>query len=162
MISSRFGFFPALLLLVGACDDGADSGVGGSATTSGAGGTAPIQTLDTGACIGGADVAVLEALDEDAEIKSCVMSLVTAGTGPTDPGFAEAVSSCLADATGLSPDCAACHGTNADCGADQCFGMCIADSTAPDCVDCRCGRSAPNDCVGDFETCSGIVQTSCG
>lgn len=98
----------------------------------------------------------------DDEVPPCARALLSSGSGPRDADFAERISACLADATGLSPACAACHGANARCGAASCLLLCIADGEAPRCLDCRCGRTGPEDCIQGFVECSGIPDDTCG
>jgi len=71
---------------------------------------------------------------------------------------AACVTDCVQTATaeaappGLSDDCVACTGETVACGAAFCTTVCIADSNAPDCIDCRC----ENNCIQEFDTCSGL------
>ena len=71
---------------------------------------------------------------------------------------ADCVADCVQTATaeaappGLSDDCVACTGDTVACGAAFCTTVCIADSNAPACIDCRC----ENNCIQSFDTCSGL------
>lgn len=59
----------------------------------------------------------------------------------------------------LSDECAACSGDTVACGAAFCTNVCINDSNAPACIDCRCA----NDCIEPFDECSGLPPTTtCG
>ena len=85
------------------------------------------------------------------------------GCFPTCPqetidAAAACVADCVQTATeeaappGLSDDCVACTGETVACGAAFCTTVCIADSNAPECSQCRC----ENDCIQSFATCSGL------
>jgi len=59
----------------------------------------------------------------------------------------------------LSDECAACTGATVACGAAFCTNVCINDSNAPACIDCRCA----NNCIEPFDQCSGLPPTTtCG
>ncbi len=74
----------------------------------------------------------------------------------------KAAGDCVADCTqmatieasppGLSDECVACTGDTVACGAASCASVCIADSNAPVCIECRC----QNNCIQEFDTCSGL------
>lgn len=54
--------------------------------------------------------------------------------------------------TSLSDECVACTGATVACGAAFCTNVCINDSNAPACIDCRCA----NNCIQSFDECSGL------
>ena len=117
-----------------------------------------------GACINPGDQSIVHgetAVDVDSEVASCGFSVLSSGTPPTDGKFATMVAECLAGASGVSGACAECYGVNAYCGANNCLVLCIGDPTAPECVDCRCGRGDTPDCIGEFNHCSGLADPTC-
>ena len=71
---------------------------------------------------------------------------------------AECVAECTQTATaevappGLSDDCVACTGATVACGAAFCTTVCVSDTNAPPCIECRC----ENGCTSGFDTCSGL------
>ncbi len=74
----------------------------------------------------------------------------------------QAAADCVADCTQmatieasppwLSDECVACTGDTVACGAAFCTNLCVSDTNAPACIDCRC----ENNCIQDFDTCSGL------
>mgnify|MGYP001264899088 CR=1 FL=1 len=143
--------------------DAGAAGSGGAGATDGGGpGDGAGDTTSAGACLGAGDTAALGSADLDAEIPTCVKALVTGGKGPQDPDFPQLVSACLVKSTGLTTGCADCYAHFADCSAEQCLAQCIADPTAKQCVDCRCGISAATDCVGALVSCTGVKDDTCG
>lgn len=52
----------------------------------------------------------------------------------------------------LSESCGACYGETVACGAAFCTNVCVNDSNAPACIDCRC----LNNCIQSFDECSGL------
>ncbi|MGB8221894.1 MAG: hypothetical protein WCF10_04865, partial [Polyangiales bacterium] len=82
---------------------------------------------------------------------------------PTIDALATCVEQCVNDTiqeiTGstLSTDCVGCYGGTVACGAAFCTAACVADTTAPMCIDCRC----TNNCTPDFVICSGIPSNDC-
>jgi hypothetical protein len=78
---------------------------------------------------------------------------------------ADCVAKCTQDATaeasppGLSDECVACTGETVACGAAFCTDKCVADTNDPKCIACRCD----NDCIQDFDSCSGLPSDcECG
>ncbi len=75
---------------------------------------------------------------------------------------AACVALCTQDATEeitgtpLSDECVACTGDTVACGAAFCTDVCINDSNAPACIDCRCD----NNCIPSFDTCSGLPSNN--
>jgi hypothetical protein len=57
----------------------------------------------------------------------------------------------------LSDECVACTGATVACGAAFCTSECLADTTAPPCIACRCD----NNCTPQFVICSGIPSDDC-
>lgn len=53
---------------------------------------------------------------------------------------------------GLSNACVACTGDRVACDAAFCTAACVADQTAPACINCRCD----NGCTQEFDRCSGL------
>ncbi len=156
-----------LALACGAEDTGAPNtaqsltDAGGNTTDAG---PSDAAANETGACLGESDALVLSGaggVDLDVELPICVKALITSGKGPADPDFAALISSCLVKSTGLSAGCADCHARFADCSADQCLTQCIANPAASVCVECRCGKSAAKDCIGEFVACSGTSDDTC-
>lgn len=65
---------------------------------------------------------------------------------------ADCVADCTQTATGLSEDCMVCTGNSVACGAAFCTNVCIRDTGAPVCIDCRCA----NNCIQCTELCQGF------
>jgi hypothetical protein len=71
---------------------------------------------------------------------------------------AACVANCVQTATaeaappGLSDECVACTGETVACGAAFCTNVCISNSNSQACIDCRC----LNNCIQEFDTCSGL------
>lgn len=114
-----------------------------------------------GAC-GEEDALILAGDDTPFEstLQSCVFPVVSGGTPPSDPSFANKVGDCL-ETKGLSASCAACYGVFAQCNASQCLSHCISDPNAPACVECRCGQSSEKDCIGALVACTGLPDDTC-
>jgi hypothetical protein len=72
-------------------------------------------------------------------------------TATTD-ALASCVTQCTQDATGLSATCAACEGDRVACRASFCISACVADLSAPACIECQCDNS----CIQSFDQCSGL------
>jgi hypothetical protein len=76
----------------------------------------------------------------------------------TIQALADCVASCVQDATaeasppGLSNECVGCTGDTVACGAAFCTTACVADTNAPQCIECRC----ENNCIPEFDACSGL------
>lgn len=74
----------------------------------------------------------------------------------------QAAADCVADCTqtatieasppGLSDECVACTGDTVACGAAFCTRLCVSDTNAPECIECRCD----NNCIQEFDACSGL------
>ena len=90
-------------------------------------------------------------------------SAAVIGCFPNCPaGTIQAAADCVADCTqiatieasppGLSDECVACTGDTVACGAAFCTNLCVSDTNAPACIDCRCD----NNCIQDFDACSGL------
>lgn len=75
--------------------------------------------------------------------------------------LSDCVAQCVQDGTaeasppGLSDECVACTGATVACGAAFCTGVCVADTNAPACIDCRC----LNGCTPDFDECTGLPSS---
>ena len=62
----------------------------------------------------------------------------------------------------LSDECIACYGATVACGAAFCTDRCAIDTTAPDCIDCRCTLGGDGlGCTPEFVECSGIPSDDC-
>ncbi len=90
---------------------------------------------------------------------SAVLTCFPAGCPQeTIDALADCVASCVQDATAeatgtaLSDECVACTGDTVACGAAFCTTACVADTNAPQCIDCRCD----NNCIQEFDACSGL------
>jgi hypothetical protein len=76
----------------------------------------------------------------------------------TIQALADCVAQCTQDATatasppGLSDECVSCTGDTVACGAAFCTNLCVADTNAPECIQCRC----ENNCIPAFDLCSGL------
>jgi len=74
----------------------------------------------------------------------------------------QAAADCVADCTqmatieaappGLSDECVACTGDTVACGAAFCTNLCVSDTNSDECIGCRCD----NNCIQDFDACSGL------
>jgi hypothetical protein len=53
---------------------------------------------------------------------------------------------------GLSDECVACTGDTVACGAAFCTTVCLSDTNAAPCIECRCD----NGCIPEFDVCSGL------
>jgi len=72
---------------------------------------------------------------------------------------ADCVAECTQDATGLSDDCVSCTGSAVACGAAFCTDVCVSDSNAQICIDCRC----TNNCTPCNDICTGLPSDNeCG
>ena len=69
-----------------------------------------------------------------------------------DPNRVQCTVDCLMMAAGIDQPCAQCFADRVDCTISNCVGECIADSNAPECVQCQ----IDNNCTSNFDTCSGI------
>jgi len=83
----------------------------------------------------------------------------------TIDALAACVALCTQDTTaaiappGLSTECMACTGDTVACGAAFCTNLCVASTTSPECVGCRCD----NNCTPACGTCSGLPSSGdCG
>jgi hypothetical protein len=97
------------------------------------------------------------------------LSLAVLGCFPNcDQNTIDALANCVADCTqeataeisspGLSEDCMACTGDTVACGAAFCTNVCVADTNAAVCINCRCA----NGCIEEFDKCSGLPpSTTC-
>jgi len=57
----------------------------------------------------------------------------------------------------LSDECLSCTGETVACGAAFCTPPCVASTTAPACIECRCAEG----CTPQFVICSGIPSSDC-
>ena len=92
--------------------------------------------------------------DQSAAVLSCFPNC----PAETIQAAADCVALCVQDGTaeaappGLSADCVGCTGDTVACGAAFCTNLCVADTNAPACINCRC----ENNCIQDFDTGSGL------
>jgi hypothetical protein len=72
---------------------------------------------------------------------------------------------CVVTETGgaVSEPCASCFSGSVKCTIENCLADCLADSTAPACTTCRCGKKAnqPINCIDVFSACSGLPSSTC-
>ena len=90
---------------------------------------------------------------------------VIACLGNCPPETVDALATCVGECqqdlieeiTGsqLSTECSACYGDSVACNTAFCIPQCVADTTAPACIACRC----ESDCIPTFDTCSGLPPT---
>jgi len=72
---------------------------------------------------------------------------------------AACVAACTQTATGLSDECVSCTGTVVACGAASCTDVCVSDTNAPVCIECRCA----NNCTQCNDLCTGLPSDNqCG
>lgn len=156
-----------LIMIVGLClavgafgcsdDEGgnggsAGSGGGGSGGSAGAGGTAGGGGGGgvTDACTSSTDTAIVCDAGFTAAVTAC-------GTANIGQG-ADAIAACVAEDTGLSPDCASCFGETTQCTIDNCLQAgCATEPMGESCTNCRAESCDPafNACAGDYDCGAG-------
>lgn len=107
-------------------------------------------------CLAAADKTYLDGLNADATKKAafgdasltCTLKkgcLAKSG----DAAQQSCIADCLAAATGLTTNCAACYGGYSWCGAKKCLAQCAADPLSQPCSDCLGTNCDPvkNDCA---------------
>ncbi len=123
--------------------------------------TLPAPTTTTtlpleGFCTNEADQAIRETVDIDAATRTCTFSCLSAGD------VAACIGTCVADATGLSGECAQCYGDSAYCGIANCASPCAANPNGEACLACvatNCGE-AQNACIGTPPTTTTTLDTT--
>ena len=110
-----------------------DGGVPDAGRTDGlvANGVVDLMTAALGACV--RDSCGPYILSESAELGTCVEGCVAAS-----------------DLAGLSTGCTGCWTEFSRCAATNCVTLCVADFTAPACVDCL-----STNCLGRYFACTG-------
>ena len=104
-----------------------------------------------GACTNEADMAILadEAVDVTGEAQTCGLGCL----GDDDPGACSAA--CVAEATGISSDCAGCYGDTVLCSADNCLAECAMDPASEECGACQ-----EEFCLPAFYACTGLEPST--
>ncbi|MEM9458682.1 MAG: hypothetical protein AAGF11_31185 [Myxococcota bacterium] len=118
---------------------GPDEGSTDSGTTSA--GSSGDEPLPVDACTNEADMAILDAVDEDMIAGDCALQ---------SGGNTQSAIMCIQEVTGLSDDCTTCFGLVISCVFAECLPQCFEPSAA-ECVECRA-----DNCDADFVECSGI------
>ncbi|NNE17731.1 MAG: hypothetical protein HKN10_04550, partial [Myxococcales bacterium] len=135
-----------------------------------------VYTDDSGMMFSGTDAAaaigsdcIFGTVQSDPVLAGCgseaggVLSCFPNCPAETINALADCVAECTQDATaaasapGLSNACVACTGGRVACDVAFCTNLCVADTSAPACIACRCD----NGCIPDFATCSGIPNNDC-
>ena len=122
----------------GSSSTGPGEGSTGSETSAGSSGEEP-PPVD--ACTNEADMAILDAVDEDMIAGDCALQ---------SGGNTESAVMCIQEATGLSDDCTTCFGLVISCVFAECLPQCF-DPSSVECVECRA-----ENCDAAFAECSGI------
>ncbi|HYB99034.1 MAG TPA: hypothetical protein VEC57_07835 [Candidatus Limnocylindrales bacterium] len=118
--------------------------------------TTTVTFPPSGYCTGAADMAVLASEDVDGATRTCTFSCLV------EEDISACIASCVATATGLSPQCAGCFGDSAECGIMNCAGVCAADPNSASCLSCvavNCGE-AQAACMGTPTTTTTTVSTT--
>lgn len=123
----------------GSSSTGPGEGSTGSETTSA--GSSGEEPPPVDACTNEADMAILDAVDEDMIAGDCALQ---------SGGNTESAVMCIQEATGLSDDCTTCFGLVISCVFAECLPQCFDPSSA-ECVECRA-----DNCDAAFVECSGI------
>ena len=124
----------------GEAGDGGDDG-GGEGEGEGEG-----EPDGPGACDNAADRRILGGQDVGGELLQCTLQCLAA---PQDG----CVATCVALATGLSPECARCLQPAEECRNENCLEACIPDRSAQPCKDCW-----DRACSEAFLECSGLEE----
>jgi len=146
-------------MATGACTNDADQAVYDSLTYTDEAGATTTGSDAAGAigsdCIFGAPDASIPLDGCGTEASAVIACFATGCPQDTIDALANCVTACTQDATGLSSECVACTGDTVACGAAFCTTQCVADTNAPQCIQCRCD----NDCIPAFDSCSGLPPT---
>ena len=100
-------------------------------------------------CINDADLALLLEVDATGEAQDCGLGCL----GDADPGACSAT--CVAEATGLSADCAGCYADTVVCSIENCLAQCATDPSSEACTTCQA-----ENCLDDFYFCTGDVEAN--
>lgn len=99
----------------------------------------------TGACTNPADEAVDVLFDMQAQATTCTVGCLSS------PTRVACVAACVEAATGASAECSGCYADTAECGLQNCAGVCAIDQGAPPCQACL-----DQYCVESFDECTGF------
>jgi hypothetical protein len=145
----------------GAATGGGDTGgsaTGGAATGgSGTGGGLPSVTCDPtgdGVCENETDCEFVESGEARSVASACGQTCNTEPPAEKGP----CAVACINMELGMSSECSACYAGLVGCTFDNCLGDCAADPSSSACVECQ----VENECLSDFETCSGLSFTGGG
>ena len=94
-----------------------------------------------------ADETVHDSLDVTAVVADCALTCARS----TDRAVCEA---CIGEGSGLTSECRDCYVDHVTCGVKHCIALCIADSSAPLCIECQLEH-----CIPAWEACTGRVST---
>lgn len=108
----------------------------------GAGGDAPDLA---GACLNEEDLAIAGGVDLEQAAFSCAPECLFAAS------LDLCVAACLEAKTGVSEDCALCHGWISTCSITSCAAACTPSPASPACLGC-----VEEACAVPFATCSGL------
>lgn len=124
----------------------------------------------TGACTGAGDLATIGPIGEELAVYGEESDKTVAGVA-TDCAVAAffgienpderppAIKMCIDTNTsdGITADCNECYVATALCGISNCVASCAADANSEACTQCLC----ENNCISDFEECSGRPSDRC-
>jgi hypothetical protein len=125
-------------------------GCGGTCGSCDGGQVCTAQGECVGACLGGADAAVINTTDVKGIFASCGAACYVG----TDAEVSACVTECMLTDTELSEACAGCFAYRVYCFNNQdCKWDCPGAPNSPDCVECLDREG----CIASFETCSGFT-----
>lgn len=172
---------PTGIVAAGGCENASGNGMGGSGGIGGVGGgtnkgacesaanVAVYENLaytdEDGKMFTGRDAASAIGIDcmfgaetSEPPLEGCtteVLAVLNCFPNCADeviPPLATCVAGCTEDATGLSTECSKCTGDATACLLGFCTNLCLDDTNAPACIECRCN----NNCFQSFDACSGL------
>ena len=124
-------------------DDDTTSDAGDTPTGDAAAALAVCDPNGNGAC---------QNAEDCAEIESDAVQDTAAMCAAANFGDPDALSTCLADETNISAECADCQSGLIVCSTANCIQPCVADQASDECRQCLVDA----DCLSDYENCSGL------
>eukprot|EP01083_Nonionella_stella_P050606 134567_1 len=104
----------------------------------------------TGKCVDVSDKKIVESAPFDQTMSACAQNFKCV----LSPHYADCVSNCLMDKSGLSKSCAQCYGADAGCSKSHCAQKCAM--YGPDSTQCR--QCSADFCEADLEKCTGLTN----